>query len=65
MYVLSVSTWRLLLEYKMERGGGSEITYLLNGDDDMRHHRLDDVPSHRHLSSVELLTWCVVVVGGG
>ena len=56
------------------RGGGSEITYLFNSDDDMRRHRLDDVARPltcsvvaivRLRSSVELLTWRVVVVGGG
>ena len=56
------------------RGGGSDITYLLNSDDDMRRHRLDDVARLLTCSvvaivrlrlSVELLTWRVVVVGGG
>ena len=62
--------WRVLL--KTERGGGSENTYLLNSDDNMCRHCPDGmahlltcsvVAILRLRSSVELLTWHIMVVG--
>ena len=58
------------LENRKGRGGGSEITCLLNSDDDMRRHHVHDVARLMTCSVVaivrlrSLLTWRVVVGGG-